>query len=66
MITNYLLIQANDRFLLVDMVNSYIEIGWQPLGGISVVDIPMVLYTQAVVQIERKREGSDDQAVDSE
>jgi len=36
----YVILSGEDRFVLQDMVNTVIEMGYEPVGGVAVVDVP--------------------------
>lgn len=55
MITNYILIELYNIKSLQDNVNNFLELGYQPLGGVSLVwdsKQGSVLYAQAIVKYE--------------
>jgi len=36
----YMILSGEDRFVLQDMVNKAIEMGYEPVGGVAVLDVP--------------------------
>ena len=36
----YMILSGEDRFVLQDMVNKAIEMGYEPVGGVTVLDVP--------------------------